>query len=632
MRFSSSRCRIPAVLAGMVRQNAALLALLVLVAAEPHLAAAQDEGGPPDLVVHGAEVTTLWDERPEAEAVAVRDGLALAVGTDEEVLALRGPETEVLDAAGRRLIPGLIDSHMHPTRGGRFYAAELRWDGVPSLARGLAIIREQAERTPEGEWVRVVGGWSPFQFEEGRMPTPAELTEAAPDTPAYVLFLYSQGFLNAAGVEALGLSETTETPPGTRYEFTPDGGAVIHAEPHPALLYQTIGALPPLSEEEQALSTRHFYRELNRFGLTSVIDAGGGGHTFPEDYAGTERLAEAGQLPLRISNYLFPQRPGLERDDFARWIETYEAAHNAAEGLQHGYELEGGGEFLVWSAGDFENFMAPRPDLGERDYRADLKAVTEQLVRERWPLRIHATYDESITRILDVFEEVDAAERAAGRPGFAPEGGFRWTIDHAETISEASVRRIKALGGGVAVQARMAYAGEYFAERYGAEAAAQAPPLRRLLDADVPVGAGTDGTRVASYNPWMALYWLVSGRTAGGTLLAAPENRLSRAEALRLYTADAAWFSQEEDVKGVLAPGRFADFALLSADYFEVPEKEIREIESVLTVVDGEVVYGTEEFSGLVPALPPIEPAWSPVRIFGGYHNQEATDAATPTN
>ena len=231
-----------------------------------------------------------------------------------------------------------------------------------------------------------------------------------------------------------------------------------------------------------------------------------------------------------------------------------------------------------------------------------------------------------------MFEEVDAAERAAGRPGFAPEGGFRWTIDHAETISEASVRRIQALGGGVAVQARMAYAGEYFAERYGAEAAAQAPPLRRLLDADVPVGAGTDGTRVASYNPWMALYWLVSGRTAGGTLLAAPENRLSRAEALRLYTADAAWFSQEEDVKGVLAPGRFADFALLSADYFEVPEEEIREIESVLTVVDGEVVYGTEEFAGLVPALPPIEPAWSPVRIFGGYYNGGATDAATPTN
>ena len=158
MRFSSSRCRIPTVLAGMVRQNAALLALLVLVAAEPHLAAAQDEGGPPDLIVHGAEVTTLWDERPEAEAVAVRDGLALAVGTDEEVLALCGPETEVLDAAGRRLIPGLIDSHMHPTRGGRFYAAELRWDGVP-LARARPCDDPRAGRADPRGRVGARGRW-----------------------------------------------------------------------------------------------------------------------------------------------------------------------------------------------------------------------------------------------------------------------------------------------------------------------------------------------------------------------------------------------------------------------------------------------------------------------------------------
>jgi predicted amidohydrolase YtcJ len=601
------------------------------------LAFAQDGPRPADLVVHNALVTTLWDGRPEAEALAARDGRVLAVGSDEEVLALRGPDTRVLDAGGRRLIPGLVDSHMHPTRGGRFYAAELRWDGVPSLARGLEMVREQAARTPEGEWVRVVGGWSPFQFAERRMPTPAELTEAAPDVPVYVLYLYSRGFLNAAGVRALGLSPATETPPGTRYAFTADGGAVIHAEPHPALLYGTIAALPPLSEEDQALSTRHFYRELNRFGLTSVIDAGGGGHQFPEDYVGTARLAEAGEMPLRISTYLFPQRPGQEAEDFARWTEAYDAGRSAAPGvaggLEHGFELEGGGEFLAWSAGDFENFMAPRPDLGERDYYDGLKAVTEKLVREGWPLRVHATYDESVSRILDVFEEVHAAERAAGRPGFGEAGGgVRWAVDHAETISEDNVARIAALGGGVAVQARMAYAGEFFAERYGAEAAAHAPPLRMLLDAGVPLGAGTDGTRVASYNPWVALYWLTTGRTAGGTRLAAPENRLSREEALRLYTVGGAWFSQEEGVKGTLEPGRFADFAVLSEDFFEVDEEEIPDIEAVLTVLDGEIVYGADEFAGLTSALPPIQPSWSPVRVFGGYHSAGESGSSSPTD
>ncbi len=610
---------------GTASQCAVVLGCFLLPA---FVAAAQDGSRLAELIVHNAEVTTLWDEQPEAEAIAVRDGRVLAVGSSEEILALGGPDTRVLDANGRRLIPGLVDSHMHPTRGGRFYAAELRWDGVPSLARGLEMVRTQAKRTPDGEWVRVIGGWSPFQFEERRMPTPAELTAAAPDVPVYVLYLYSQGFLNAAGVKALGLSKATEVPPGTRYEFTEEGGAIIHAEPHPALLYGTIAALPSLSEEHQALSTRHFYRELNRFGLTSVIDAGGGGHQFPEDYVGTARLAEAGEMPLRISNYLFPQRPGREAEDFERWIEAYDAGRSAAPGvtgdLKHGFELEGGGEFLVWSAGDFENFMAPRPDLGDRDYYEDLKAVTKKLVREGWPLRIHATYDESISRILKVFEEVHAAERAAGRPGFGEAGGgIRWAVDHAETISEENVARIAALGGGVAVQARMAYAGEYFAKRYGAETAAHAPPLRMLLDAEIPLGAGTDGTRVASYNPWVALYWLTTGRTAGGTQLAAPENRLSREEALRLYTVDAAWFSQEEDVKGTLEPGRFADFVVLSKDFFGVEEEEIPEIEAVLTVLDGDVVYGAEAFVSLMPALPPIQPAWSPVRVFGGFHRAE---------
>lgn len=605
----------------LYRLTFALVALAGLAACTaPGAVLDQPAGESADLVVHGAAITTLWDERPEAQAIAVRDGRVLAVGSDADVLALAGPDTRVVDAGGRRIIPGLNDSHLHPTRGGRFYAAELRWDGVPTLAEALDRVAEQAARTPDGEWVRVIGGWSPYQFEEARFPTPAELTEVAPDTPVFVLYLYSRGWLNAAGVRALGITDTTETPAGSRYEFTPDGGAILHAEPDPTLLYQTIGALPGLSESQQVLSTRYFYRDLNRFGLTSVIDAGGGGHLFPDDYTGTQALAEAGEMPIRVSYYLFPQAPGEELADFEEWIESNDLG-NAARDLAHGYELEGAGEFLVWSAGDFENFLAPRPSLADRDgYRDELKAVTERVVRAGWPLRIHATYGETLSRVLDVFEEVDAEEQAAGRPGFS---GIRWAIDHAETATADEIARIAALGGGVSVQARMAYAGEFFRDRYGDEAAASAPPLRALLDAGVPLGTGTDGTRVASYNPWPSLYWLVSGRTVGGTLLAAPENRLERDQALRLYTEGSAWFSQEEDVKGTLAPGMLADFAVLDRDYFAVPEAEILDIEAVLTVVGGEVVYGAGPFAGLAPELPPIEPAWSPVRHYGGYYRAE---------
>ena len=409
-----------------------------------------------------------------------------------------------------------------------------------------------------------------------------------------------------------------KAPPGGRYEIGQDGRptGVLLAEPNPTILYKTIAALPALTEEQQVNSTRQFYRELNRFGLTSAIDAGGGGHLFPRDYVGTKRLADAGDMPIRISYYLFPQHPGHEVEDFQTWMANYEAGANGAERLANGFVLEGGGEFLVWSAGDFENFLAPRPDLGERDYQEDLAEVAQMLVEKGWPLRIHATYDQSIGRILDVFETVDREERDAGRAGFR---GIRWAIDHAETISADNIARVKTLGGGIAIQSRLAYAGEYFLERYGADAAAQAPPLRRLLDAGIPLGAGTDGTRVGSYNPWPTLYWLITGKTIGGTQLAAPENRLSREEALRLYTVGSAWFSGEDDVKGTLAVGRYADIAVLSADYFSVPEQEIRGIESVLTIVGGKPVYGVGEFASLAPWDLDVEPEWSPVAHFGGY-------------
>lgn len=226
---------------------------------------AQPAGESADLVVHGATVTTLWDERPQAQAIAVRDGRVLAVGSDADVLAPAGPDTRVLDAGGRRILPGLNGSHLHPTRGGRFYAAELRWDGVPTPAQALDRVAEQAARTPDGEWVRVIGGWSPYQFEEARFPTPAELTEVAPDTPVFVLFLYSRGWLDAAGVRALGITDTTETPPGSRYEFAPDGGAVGGAVVHAASNPERSAALMPLAKlGVSALKTERGLRESLR--------------------------------------------------------------------------------------------------------------------------------------------------------------------------------------------------------------------------------------------------------------------------------------------------------------------------------------------------------------------------------
>ncbi len=568
-----------------------------------------------DLIVTNAKVAVMDKSYTMANALAVKDGKILQTGATDDILKLKGEDTQLIDAGGRTIIPGLNDSHLHLTRGGRFYSAELRWDGVKTLKRALEMLKEQAERTPEGQWVRVIGGWSPFQFEENRFPTPEEINEATGDVPTYVLFLYSRAWLNKAGLKAMGIDENTKAPEGSRFEKDSNGmlTGVLLAEPNPTILYARIGGLPPLTEAQMVNGTKHFYRELNGLGITSGIDAGGGGHKFPKDYVGTKTLAEDGQMPIRLSYFLFPQNKGAEYEEFQEWMANNEVGHNGEIHIDHGYELEGGGEFLAWSAGDFENFLAPQPFLEDRPtWRSDIKRIIRMHVDKGWPFRIHATYGETIANIMDVIEEVN--EETHGKLA-----AQRWLIDHAETVKEKELQRIKALNGGIAIQARMAYAGEYFVERYGANKAKAAPPIKKMMEMGLPVGAGTDGTRVASYNPWSALYWLTTGKTVGGLQLSEPSNILSRPEALHLYTQGSAWVSKEEDVKGTLENGMFADFAILSDDYFSVPEEKIKDLSSVLTVVDGSVVYGAEEFEALTPELPEIIPDWSPVKYYGGY-------------
>jgi predicted amidohydrolase YtcJ len=243
----------------------------------------------------------------------------------------------------------------------------------------------------------------------------------------------------------------------------------------------------------------------------------------------------------------------------------------------------------------------------------ELESVVRILAQNRWPWRLHATYDETIRRALDVFEKVNED---------IPLKGLNWFFDHAETIRDDSIERIARLGGGIAVQHRMAYQGEYFVERYGSAAAEHTPPIKRMMDAGVKVSAGTDATRVASYDPWVSLAWLVTGKTLGGLQLYPRHNCLDRETALRMWTENVTWFSNEEGNKGNIKVGQLADLAVLDRDYFQVPENEIQHLQSVLTIVDGKPVYGAEEFASLAPPPPPAMPDWSPVRTFGGYHKQ----------
>nr|WP_316785000.1 amidohydrolase [Streptomyces sasae] len=559
-----------------------------------------------DLVVRNAKIHTGDPVRPQAEAIAIRDGVITVVGGDDDIASHVGPGTKVVDALGRRMVPGLNDAHLHVIRGGLNYVLELRWDGVPTLRQGLAMLREQAARTPKGQWVRVVGGWSAEQFAERRLPTAAELNAAAPDTPVFVLHLYQSAVLNRAALKAAGFTRDTPDPRGGQIVRGRDGEptGMLLAAPSALILYSTLAKAPVLEGEDKKTSTRHFLRELNRFGLTSAIDAAGGFQNFPENYSTVVELAKAGQLSLRIAYHLFPQTAGQEIDDLTRWIEMARP-EDGDEWLR----LNGAGENLTWAAADFENFAQPRPE--HTDYEAEFERAVRLLMENGWGFRLHATYDETIRRDLAVFEKLTAE-------GLFPAGN-RWLFDHAETVSADSLDRIAALGGAMSVQNRLSFQGEAFLRRYGPGAAADAPPIRAMLERGLTVGAGTDATRVSTYNPWVALHWLITGRTVGDLVVRPRHNRVDRRTALAMFTEAGAALTGEQDVKGVLRPGFLGDLAVLSEDYFTVPEPDIPHIESLLTVVGGRIVHATAEYEGLDEELPPVSPEWSPVAHFGGY-------------
>ena len=563
----------------------------------------------PALILINGCFHTVDREQPQASAVAIRDGRFVAVGDIDYVMRQREEGSQVIDLNGRTVVPGLNDSHLHLIRGGLNYNLELRWEGVPSLFDALRMLKEQADRTPNPQWVRVVGGWNEFQFAERRMPTLDEINAAAPDTPVFILHLYDRALLNRAALRAVGYTKDTPNPPGG--EIVRDGAGnptgMLIARPNAMILYATLAKGPKLPYDLQVNSTRQFMRELNRLGITSAIDAGGGFQNYPDDYAVIEQLDAAEQLTIRIAYNLFTQNKGQELEDFQRWTDMV----TPGQGSDY-YRHNGAGEMLVFSAADFEDFLEPRPDL-DPGMEGELERVVRHLVAQRWPFRLHATYDESISRMLDVFEKVNRD---------IPFDGLHWMFDHCETITQRNIDRVAALGGGIAIQHRMAFQGEYFVDRYGSDAARATPPIKQMLETGVPVGAGTDATRVASYNPWTALYWLVTGRTVGGLALYGSAGHLPRQVALELWTAGSAWFSNEQDGKGRIKEGMFADLAVLSKDFFTVDAEEIKAIESVMTVVGGRIVYGAAEFTDL--GLPPIPvlPDWSPVtRVPGHWRN-----------
>lgn len=269
-----------------------------------------------DTILFNGRITTNDRANPEAQAVAISGERILAVGRNEDVLPLAVSETRQIDLPGRRVIPGLIDSHMHIIRGGLNYNMELRWDGVRSLADAMAMLKAQVDRTPAPQWVRVVGGFTEHQFAERRLPTLEEINAVAPDTPVFILHLYDRALLNAAALRDVGYTKDTANPPGAEIQRDTAGNptGLLVAQPNALILYSTLAKGPKLPREYQKNSTRHFMREINRLGVTSVIDAGGGYQNYPDDYQIIEELHRDGEMTLRIAYNLHSGAYGMGVD------------------------------------------------------------------------------------------------------------------------------------------------------------------------------------------------------------------------------------------------------------------------------------------------------------------------------
>jgi predicted amidohydrolase YtcJ len=527
----------------------------------------------PDVVLVNGKIATADAAFSTREALAVRAGRIVALGTTAEIRRLAGPRTKVIDLPQRTVIPGLIDSHMHAIRAAMFFATEVNWIGAPTIADALARMRAAARARP-GAWLIVAGGWTERQFKEGRRPTQAELQAAAPDNPVYVQLGYQWAMLTPAAWKALNIRTDADVPSGGRLERDASGGYTGAVEGSQPAIVSLFEKLPKPTYEQKVDGTRQFFRELNRLGITGVVDPGGNNLT-PPDYEALLEVWRRNEMTVRVAYALCNQTAGNELAELKQ-LTTLLPMHFGDDMLR----FNGIGERITNA---MYNNPRPTAEDKERFYEIALWAAHRGMA-----LTIHWTNDASVDHLLSVFERVNRE---------VPIAPLRWSIAHLDDASEATLRRMKALGVGWTMQDAMYFGGDAQLKQRGRDAVTHMPPLETGRRVGVMIGAGTDAHRVASYNPFTSLQWILDSRTVSGVPMRGPEETPSRADALRMYTLWSAWFSFDEQKRGSLEVGKLADLAVLTTDYLTVPVADVGGIESVLTMVGGKIVYAAGPFA-----------------------------------
>jgi predicted amidohydrolase YtcJ len=530
----------------------------------------------PDTILVNGKIATVDARSSVRQALANHVGRILAVGADADIRKLARGSTRVVDLGGRTVIPGLIDSHLHAIRAALTFTTEVNWVGARTLAEATARIAAAAKRMPPGAWLVVAGGWNELQFAERRRPTRAELEEAAPANPVYVQLGYGWVVMTDDGFAKLGIAGDDDLPRGAKLERDAAGqltGAITGNNDGIVALFDR---LPRPTYEQQLAGTKAFFRELNRLGLTGVGDPGGN-NLFPSDYRAVLEVWRRRELTVRVTYSLNGQTAGRELDEFKEL--TALLPMGFGDSL---LKFNGLGERVTIA---MNNNPSPSDADKERYYEIAKWAAERGL-----GLTMHWGPDSTVHHLLDVFERVNRD---------VPIAELRWSIAHLNDASEASLRRMRALGVGWTVQDAMYFGGDALVRNQGPDAGKRMPPVNLGQRIGVAIGGGTDAHRVASYNPFTSLQWFVDGKTVGGVAIRGPEETPSREDALRFYTLGSAWFSHDDGERGSLEPGKLADLAVLSADYLTVPSDEIGRIESLLTMVGGRVVYAAHPFAAL---------------------------------
>jgi predicted amidohydrolase YtcJ len=535
----------------------------------------------PSLILHNGKVVTLDARSSIASAMAIAGDSIVAVGDDRAVRALAGAGTRVVDLGGRTVIPGLIDSHLHAIRAGVTHRSEVDWSDVKSLEDGLTRVAAAAKARP-GQWVLVPGGWHMTQMKEQRAPSAAELAQAGGHNPVYVQHMYDFAVLNPRAMAQLGIGKDTKVPPAGKVLLDDKGEPTGQIEGDLATLSALFARTVKPDFAEQVAGTRAFFKHLAAVGLTGVIDPAGGGMS-PDAYQPLFQLWQRRELPIRVS-YFFNGRPGQEIADLKQY--ALMLPRNFGDDWLKALGL---GEVMVW--GFHDGALGRSPDFKPRPGAPEtLREIAHWAAGRGLRIQIHATMDTTASQILDIFEDVNAK---------SPIKDLRWIIAHLEDASPRSLDRMKALGMGYLIQNRTLFEGDRWPRFVPPEIVRRAPPVLEALARGIAVGAGTDGTRVSTHMPFQTLQWMLDGKTAKGIPLRAREHSPNREQALRMHTVGAAWFSGDEDKRGTLEVGKWADLLVLDQDYLTIPENRIASIRPLLTLVGGKVSHAAGPFADL---------------------------------